>query len=120
MVCEWTDFCVTQMCMCINRGIHYSNQLVMIFLIRNTHDSGIPLLIYIPIPVCRILKPQAPNALNLLSEQPDGVDAKRYKTTRGYQSLYKAAAQLWKEGVEMNRAIKIVSEALDVVAGKKS
>ena len=51
----------------------------------------------------------------MVAERPKGPDLiryRRYRTAQGYKSLYSAAAKLWKEGVPMNRAIKIVSDAM--------
>ena len=53
-----------------------------------------------------------------MSESLDGDEANRFRTARGYQALYSAAAQLWREGVDMSRAIQIVSKAVDIASGK--
>lgn len=58
---------------------------------------------------------QAPNALRLVRERPNGPDAKRYRRIRQHQALYSAAARLWQQGLDMNQAIQIVTDAVMAV-----
>ena len=55
---------------------------------------------------------QAPNALRLVRERPNGADAKRYRRIRHNAALYRAAAKLWQQGLNMSEAIQIVTEAI--------
>jgi hypothetical protein len=50
--------------------------------------------------------------LDIIRERPSAAEANRYRQNRNQQALYTAAAQLWKHGVEMSKAIKIVSDAV--------
>ena len=56
--------------------------------------------------------PQAPNQLDLVRERPSAAEAQRYRKSRSQRALYVAAAQLWQHGVEMSKAIQIVSDAV--------
>ena len=64
--------------------------------------------------------PEAPNALNVVSEPLTGTESKRLRTARGYAALYKSAAKLWKEGLDMRTAIRIVSEAVELAQSNKA
>lgn len=55
---------------------------------------------------------EAPNALRIVREQPPRCEMQRFRRARNHQALYTAAAQLWKDGVDMSRAIQIVSDAV--------
>lgn len=56
---------------------------------------------------------EAPNRLKLVREKPSGDVAWRYRTARSQQALYRAASQLWMQGVDISQAIQIVTEAVD-------
>lgn len=55
---------------------------------------------------------EAPNQLKIVREKPSGDEARRYRTARSRQALYRAASQLWMKGISMAQAIKIISEAV--------
>lgn len=53
--------------------------------------------------------------MRLVRERPNGCDAKRYRKIRYHQALYSAAAKLWQEGLNMAKAIDIVTQAVMAV-----
>ena len=55
---------------------------------------------------------EAPNRFRLVRERPSADDARRYRNARSQQALYRAASELWIKGVNMNDAIRIVTEAV--------
>ncbi|CAE7857058.1 scrFIAM [Symbiodinium necroappetens] len=55
----------------------------------------------------------APNRLRLVPERLERSLLDRYKCRRRQHHINKAAAQLWAQGVEFQRALKIVQEAFD-------
>ena len=59
------------------------------------------------------LRPEAPNRLRLVPERLERSLLDRYKCRRRQHHINKAAAQLWAQGVEFQRALKIVQEAFD-------
>ena len=50
--------------------------------------------------------------MRLVRERPNGADAKRFRQIRQHAALYRAAARLWQQGLDMNEAINIVTNAL--------
>lgn len=55
--------------------------------------------------------------MRLQRELPSLAERGRYRRARYYQSLYHAASRLWSEGLEMRRAIEIVSTAMNHTEG---
>lgn len=55
---------------------------------------------------------EAPNRLQLMRERPSPDESRRYRNARSQQALYKAAARLWRHGVDIAEAITIVSSAV--------
>eukprot|EP00435_Cladocopium_sp_Y103_P035738 s1345_g9.t1 len=53
--------------------------------------------------------------MRLVRERPNGADAKRYRQIRHNAALYRAAARLWQQGLDMSEAINV--EALQKVCG---
>jgi len=51
-------------------------------------------------------------------ERPNGDDARRYRSAKQNQALYRASAFLWQKGVAMSEAIQIVSNAMAESAGR--
>ena len=51
--------------------------------------------------------------MRLHRELPALGERARYRKARYYQNLYRAAARLWGEGLDMSRAIEIVASAMN-------
>ena len=50
--------------------------------------------------------------MRLVRERPNGADAKRYRQIRQNAALYRAAARLWQQGLDMSEAINVVTDAI--------
>ena len=50
--------------------------------------------------------------MRLVRERPNGADAKRYRQIRQSAALYRAAARLWQQGLDMSDAINVVTDAI--------
>ena len=50
--------------------------------------------------------------MRVVRERPNGPDAKRYRAIRHHTAVYSSAARLWQQGVPMDEAIQIVTEAV--------
>lgn len=55
---------------------------------------------------------EAPNELQLVADRPPRAERQRYWEARQKQAVYKAAARLWANGVEISIAIEIVKAAM--------
>lgn len=55
---------------------------------------------------------QVPNRMNLVVDRPQRHELNRYRQARAHEALYRAAARLWAQGVEIGKAINIVETAM--------
>lgn len=56
--------------------------------------------------------PKAPNEMRLVVDRPPRNERNRYRVARRNAALYRAAALLWRSGMNMGRAIAIVDQAM--------
>ena len=52
------------------------------------------------------------NPLRLAVDRPPRVEIDRYRRARSQQALYRAAARLWANGIEISKAVVIVESAM--------
>lgn len=50
--------------------------------------------------------------MNLIAEKPDKAERQKYRKARMNAALYRAAALLWSNGVDMATAISVVESAM--------
>ena len=62
--------------------------------------------------VQRSVRGKAPNALRLVRQRVRPDELPLYRRARAHQALYAAAARLWAEGVPMQKALRIVAQAI--------
>lgn len=55
---------------------------------------------------------EAENRLSLVVDRPNRRELNRYRNARARQAMYRAAAKLWAQGVEISRAVEIVECAM--------
>lgn len=55
---------------------------------------------------------EEPNQLNLVADRGGRADRDRYARARKLLTLYQSAARLWRDGVNMTKAISIVNKAM--------
>ena len=55
---------------------------------------------------------EAENALNLVVDRPSRNEQNRYRRARARQALYRAAAMLWAQGLNISKALEIVESAM--------
>lgn len=55
---------------------------------------------------------EAENELRLIVDRPPRREVVRYRNARAKEALYKAAARLWANGIEISRAVQIVETAM--------
>lgn len=63
----------------------------------------------------RVEVAEAPNPLRLTRERNAG-EAAAYEVNSSNTNVFRAAARLWRDGVPMARALKIVREAVNAAA----
>ena len=59
-----------------------------------------------------VLSLEAENPLQLVVDRPPRAELVRYRNARAQQALYRAAARLWANGIEMAKAVQIVESAM--------
>ena len=55
---------------------------------------------------------QVPNQMNLVVDRPPRHELNRYRQARANEALYRAAARLWAQGIEIGKAVSIVETAM--------